>query len=98
MGFTEGALLVSQKNEVGLADAIFMGADGIKSQGCIDSAAGDAEGSYSSFADLGETDADPLNSFLEHHDTSSASRRARSMPTPTTPMRSSSRRSTRRPS
>ena len=64
----EGALLVSQKNEVGLEDAIFFGADGINSQVYIDSAAGDAEGSYSSFADFGETDADLLSAFLERYD------------------------------
>ena len=63
----EGALLVSQKNEVGLDGAIFMGADGINSQVYIDSAAGDAEGSYSSFADFGEADEDLLNSFLERY-------------------------------
>ena len=63
----EGALLVSQKNEVGLADTMFMGADGIESQVYIDSAAGDAEGSYSSFADFGETDEDLLNAFLERY-------------------------------
>ena len=64
----EGALLVAQKNEVGLEDAIFFGADGINSQVYIDSAAGDAEGSYSSFADFGETDADLLAGFLANYE------------------------------
>ncbi len=64
----EGALLVAQKNEVGLEDAIFFGADGINSQVYIDSAAGDAEGSYSSFADFGETDADLLAGFLGRYE------------------------------
>ena len=49
---TEGALLVAQKNEVGLKDAKFMGADGINSQQYIDAGGKDAEGSYSSFADF----------------------------------------------
>ena len=44
-----------------------MGVDGIKSYVYIDSAAGDDEGSYSSFADFGETDADLLNAFLERY-------------------------------
>ncbi len=64
----EGALLVSQKGDVGLDDAIFFGADAIKSQDYIDSAEGRAEGSYSSFADFAEADEDLLNSFLERYD------------------------------
>ena len=63
----EGALLVSQKSEVGLADALFMGADSINTQGYIDSAAGDAEGSYASFADFSDVDEELRNSFLKHY-------------------------------
>jgi branched-chain amino acid transport system substrate-binding protein len=48
----EGAALVAQKNEVGLGDTIFMGADGIFSPKYIQVAAGKAEGSYASFANL----------------------------------------------
>ncbi|MDQ7029868.1 MAG: transporter substrate-binding domain-containing protein [Ardenticatenia bacterium] len=48
----EGALLVSQKNEVGLEEVIFFGADGIKSAQYIEAAGGAAEGSYATFADL----------------------------------------------
>ena len=63
----EGALLVSQKGDAGLDGAIFMGADSINTQDYIDSAAGDAEGSYSSFADFGDVDANTLKSFLERY-------------------------------
>jgi ABC-type transport system substrate-binding protein/ABC-type branched-subunit amino acid transport system substrate-binding protein len=45
----EGALLVSQKNEVGLEDALFMTADGSFSQQYIDASGGAAEGSYATF-------------------------------------------------
>ncbi len=48
----EGALLVSQKNEVGMENVIFFGADGIKSAQYIEAAGGAAEGSYATFADL----------------------------------------------
>ncbi len=48
----EGALLVSQKNEVGMEDVIFFGADGIFSDQYIEAAGGAAEGSYATFADL----------------------------------------------
>jgi branched-chain amino acid transport system substrate-binding protein len=46
----EGALLVQQKNEVGLQDAILLGADGIKSDVYIQTARDAANGSYASFA------------------------------------------------
>ena len=48
----EGALLVQQKNEVGLKDALFFSDDGTKSDQYIEAAAGAAEGSYASFADF----------------------------------------------
>ena len=63
----EGALLVAQKSDVGLAGALFMGADSINSQGYIDSAAGHAEGSYASFADFSDVDEDLRNSFLKRY-------------------------------
>jgi branched-chain amino acid transport system substrate-binding protein len=51
----EGALLVAQKNDVGMRDVKFMGADGIKSDKYIEAARGAAEGSYSSSADVPST-------------------------------------------
>ena len=48
----EAALLVSQKNEVGLEDAIFFTDDGAFSDQYIEAAGGAAEGSYATFADL----------------------------------------------
>lgn len=52
----EGALLVSQKNDVGMQQVLFMGADGIKSDQFIEAAGGAAEGAYVSFADVAETE------------------------------------------
>ncbi|KPL85678.1 branched-chain amino acid ABC transporter substrate-binding protein, partial [Ardenticatena maritima] len=48
----EAALLVSQKNEVGLESAIFFTDDGAFSDQYIEAAGGAAEGSYATFADL----------------------------------------------
>jgi len=48
----EGALLVQQKDEVGLKDALFFSDDGTKSDQYIEAASGAAEGSYATFADF----------------------------------------------
>ena len=62
----EGALLVQQKNEVGLKDTIFFSDDGVKSDQYIEAAAGAAEGSYASFADF-PAGSDKLAAFKEQY-------------------------------
>lgn len=61
----EGALLVSQKNDVGMQNVLFMGADGIKSDQFIEAAGGAAEGAYVSFADIAETE--EIQSFRQRY-------------------------------
>jgi branched-chain amino acid transport system substrate-binding protein len=46
----EGILLVSQKNEVGMEDVVFVGADGINNPKFLEGAGPDAEGVYASSA------------------------------------------------
>lgn len=45
----EAAVLVTQKAEVGLKDAVFMGADGMKEVKFIETAGADGQGAYASF-------------------------------------------------
>lgn len=45
----EGAVLVTQKAEVGLKDAVFMGADGMKEVKYIETGGDSAQGTYASF-------------------------------------------------
>lgn len=45
----EGAVLVTQKDEVGLKDAVFMGADGMKEVKYIETGGDSAQGTYASF-------------------------------------------------
>jgi len=62
----EGALLVQQKDEVGLKDTIFFSDDGVKSDQYLEAAAGAAEGSYATFADF-PTGSDKLAAFKEQY-------------------------------